>query len=79
MRTLTALSLATVATIGFFTTANGAETAHFGVPLDVVKTISVTDASNACGVMPVNLVYEDSHGVRHTVIYSVLGNGCAGD
>lgn len=58
--------------------ATSAEPAHTGVALDVAKTLSITDTSNACGVVPVEWVYEDSHGERHVATYSVLGNGCAG-
>ncbi|UVL48748.1 DUF2790 domain-containing protein [Pseudomonas moraviensis] len=43
------------------------------------KTISITDTSAACGIVPVEVVYEDSHGQRHVATYTVLGNGCGGD
>jgi len=49
------------------------------VPLDIAKTISITDTSAACGIVPVEVVYEDSHGQRHVATYSVLGDGCGGD
>ncbi|MDR9750878.1 DUF2790 domain-containing protein [Pseudomonas sp. SZMC_28357] len=73
MKIITALFLTLAASSVF-----AAEQAHTGVPLDVAKTISITDTSKACGIVPVELVYEDSRGVQHTVSYSVLGNGCAG-
>jgi hypothetical protein len=77
MKTLTVLLL-TIASSSAFA-ANATEAARTGVLLDVARTISVTDTSNAYGVVPVDLVYDDSNGVRHTVSYSVLGNGCSGD
>jgi hypothetical protein len=77
MKTLTTLLLA-IAACGSFS-AYAAEAVHTGVPLDIAKTISVTDTSEICGVAPVELVYEDSKGARHTVTYTVLGNGCSGD
>ena len=76
MKNLIALFLTVTAGSAF--AASGVETARTGVPLDVVKTISITDTSNACGIVPVELVYEDSQGVRHTVAYSVQGMGCSG-
>ncbi|MDI2146200.1 DUF2790 domain-containing protein [Pseudomonas sp. ITA] len=46
--------------------------------LDIVKTISITDTSNACGIVPVELKYEDSNGEQRTVSYQVWGTGCSG-
>jgi hypothetical protein len=54
------------------------EFARPGVPLDIAKTISITDVSNACGIVPVELTYDDSHGQRHTVTYQVWGTACSG-
>ncbi|CAI8992590.1 DUF2790 domain-containing protein [Pseudomonas sp. IT-P100] len=54
------------------------EVARTGMPLDIVKTISITDVSNACGIVPVELTYDDSQGQRHTVTYQVWGSACSG-
>lgn len=53
------------------------EVARTGVPLDIAKTISITDVSNACGIVPVVLTYDDSQGKRHTVTYQVWGTACS--
>lgn len=76
MKTLIALFLTIVAGSTF--AAEGAQTARIGVPLDVAKTISITDSSFACGIVPVEMVYEDSKGERHTATYLVEGDGCMG-
>lgn len=76
MKTLAVLLLTLVTGSAFAATA--AEPARTGVALDVAKTISVTDTSKECGVVPVEWVYEDSHGTRHVATYSVMGDGCAG-
>lgn len=54
------------------------QAARTGVPLDVAKTISITDTSLACGIVPVEMVYEDSKGERHIATYMVEGGGCLG-
>ncbi|MHC8351082.1 DUF2790 domain-containing protein [Pseudomonas sp. RT4P38] len=54
------------------------EVARTGAPLDIAKTISITDVSNACGIVPVVLTYDDSQGQRHTVTYQVWGTACSG-
>ncbi len=56
MKTLFALTLAILAGNVFAAT----EPAQTGVPLDIAKTISITDTSAACGIVPVEVVYEDS-------------------
>lgn len=76
MKTLIALFLTAVAGSTF--AAESAQPAQTGVPLDEAKTISITDTSLACGIVPVELVYEDSQGERHTVTYQVEGSGCMG-
>lgn len=76
MKTLIALFLTVVAGSSF--AAESAQPAQTGVPLDVAKTISITDASRACGIVPVELVYEDSKGERHIASYQVEGGGCMG-
>ncbi|QHC91367.1 DUF2790 domain-containing protein [Pseudomonas chlororaphis] len=76
MKTIIALFLTVVT--GSALAAEGAQTARTGVPLDVAKTISITDTSFACGIVPVEWVYEDSKGERHTATYLVQGGGCMG-
>ncbi|MCF7545654.1 DUF2790 domain-containing protein [Pseudomonas petrae] len=76
MKTLTALILFIAASSAF--AGSLVEQARTGVPLDVAKTISITDTAAACGVVPVEWVYDDSEGVRHIVSYLVMGGGCAG-
>lgn len=45
--------------------------------LDIVKVISMTEVPNVCEVVPAQMVYEDSHGMQHTLEYRVMGNGCS--
>ncbi|NUT75284.1 DUF2790 domain-containing protein [Pseudomonas sp. C1C7] len=76
MKTLIALFLGVVA--GSAVAAPEVEQARSGVALDMAKVISITDISHVCGVVPVELAYEDSNGQRHTVTYQVMGDGCSG-
>ncbi|KSF81279.1 DUF2790 domain-containing protein [Pseudomonas paraeruginosa] len=50
----------------------------YGMHLDVARVISSTDTSEACGIVPARMTYEDSKGRKHTVEYQVWGNGCSG-
>lgn len=77
MKTLISALLLVAASSAF--AAPTAEPVRTGVPLDVAKTISITDISKACGVVQVEWLYDDSQGVRHLATYSVLGEGCSGD
>jgi Protein of unknown function (DUF2790) len=43
---------------------------------DIAKVISTTEPGNVCGAVPVEMVYEDSAGVRHRMQYEVMGSGC---
>ncbi|MGV8864813.1 MAG: DUF2790 domain-containing protein [Pseudomonas sp.] len=74
MKTLLAMFFTIAASNAF--AASDVTAARTGVPLDVAKTISITDISDACGVVPVELTYEDSQGQRHSVSYQVIGDGC---
>ncbi|AYW61718.1 TPA: DUF2790 domain-containing protein [Pseudomonas aeruginosa] len=57
---------------------NAVEEYAYGMQLDVARVISSTDTSNACGIVPARMTYEDSNGQKHTVEYQVWGNGCTG-
>ena len=46
-------------------------------PLDIARVISVSDTSNACGVVPSTMVYVDPQGQTHRVTYQVMGH-CSG-
>lgn len=74
MKHLIALFL-TMAASGAFA-ANDVQTARTGVPTDVAKIISVTDISFACGIVPVEMVYQDSQGARRVATYMEEGGGC---
>lgn len=47
-----------------------------GGKADIAKVISITDTQAACGVVPVTMIYEDTQGIRHSMDYRVLGDGC---
>lgn len=49
------------------------ETYKYGMKLDVQKVISETDVSNKSGVVPVTMVYQDSHGQVHKVQFLQQG------
>ena len=45
--------------------------------LDIAKVISMSEIPNVCEVVPARMVYEDSQGIKHTLEYRVMGNGCS--
>ena len=45
--------------------------------LDIAKVISMSEIPNVCEVVPAQMVYEDSQGMKHTLEYRVMGNGCS--
>ncbi|WPP47872.1 DUF2790 domain-containing protein [Pseudomonas sp. AN-1] len=49
---------------------------HYGMDLDVARVISRSEIPDVCGTVPVQMVYEDHQGQRHTLEYLVMGNGC---
>ncbi|WP_408004330.1 DUF2790 domain-containing protein [Zestomonas carbonaria] len=51
---------------------------RYGMDLDIARVVSHSDIPNVCGVVPVEMTYEDSQGDRHTLQYRVIGNGCQG-
>ena len=71
MKTLIALFLTALSITAF------ADTQTAEKP-DISRVISITDTQDACGIVPVQMVYEDSQGQRHTLAYQVWGNGCSG-
>lgn len=75
MQTAIALFLSVAAGAAF--AANDGQTARTGLPLDVAKTISISDTSQACGIVQAEMVYEDSNGARHVATYLVEGGGCS--
>jgi hypothetical protein len=80
-------SLIVLALVGFSTIAaadevqavnNAAvEQYTYSMKLDVAKVISMDTVPDTCGVVPVHMTYEDHQGQRHTLQYSVMGNGCS--
>lgn len=50
----------------------------YGQTLDIKRVISLTDVSREVGVVPVTLVYEDSQGEVHKVVFSQIGGGASG-
>jgi len=80
-------SLIILALVGFSTIAaadevqavnNAAvEQYTYSMKLDVAKVISMDAVPDTCGVVPVHMTYEDHQGQRHTLQYSVMGNGCS--
>lgn len=53
------------------------ESYTYGMKLDIQKIITVSDIANECAPVPAQMIYEDSHGQRHTLQYQVMGTGCS--
>ncbi|MDY7567468.1 DUF2790 domain-containing protein [Pseudomonas sp. RTC3] len=80
-------SLIVLALVGFSSIAAAGEVQAVNNPaveqytyateLDVAKVISMDSVPDTCGVVPVQMTYEDHQGQRHTLQYSVMGNGCS--
>jgi len=51
---------------------------QYGMDLDVARVIKSAEVPNTCNVEPVQMVYEDHQGKRHTLEYLVAGTGCSG-
>jgi Protein of unknown function (DUF2790) len=51
---------------------------QYGMNLDIAKVISQTQADEVNGIVPIQLTYQDSRGVKHTVEYSVMSEGTPG-
>ncbi|AVO54430.1 DUF2790 domain-containing protein [Ectopseudomonas mendocina] len=55
--------------------AESPETYHYGMHLDIAKVISQT-LPQGCQVGEARMVYLDSKGERHTLIYQRIGEDC---
>ncbi|ACO76653.1 hypothetical protein AvCA_03950 [Azotobacter vinelandii CA] len=59
--------------------ATDVERYEYATNLDIARVIHTDDIpDDVCEVVPIHMVYEDSHGERHTLEYSVMGRGCGG-
>ncbi|WP_120995024.1 DUF2790 domain-containing protein [Stutzerimonas urumqiensis] len=75
LATLTAIApLAFAGTAEKPTDHHPAITYEYGQPLDVKKVLSITDTSQAVGIVPVTLVYEDSQGTVREVQFVQYGS-----
>lgn len=50
---------------------------NYAMHLDIARVIQMSEIPDTCGVVPVQMTYEDRNGERHTIEYSVIGNGCS--
>ncbi|QKZ05144.1 MULTISPECIES: DUF2790 domain-containing protein [Pseudomonas] len=57
--------------------AEPAQTYAYGQKLDIARVIDAGDIPDVCTVVPVTMVYEDSQGQRHSLVYRVMGKGCS--
>ncbi|MFI8579623.1 DUF2790 domain-containing protein [Ectopseudomonas khazarica] len=57
--------------------AETAEHYHYGMQLDIARIVSQT-LPQGCDVGEARLVYLDSQGERHTLIYQRIGENCNG-
>ncbi|MGV6473181.1 DUF2790 domain-containing protein [Azotobacter vinelandii] len=49
---------------------------EYAMDLDIAHVIKSPDIPNVCGVVPVQMTYEDHQGKRHILEYRVVGKGC---
>ncbi|WP_256830509.1 DUF2790 domain-containing protein [Pseudomonas sp. Pse1] len=78
MKALLSLFLTVVATSALAAGNEPATTPYDPArPLDIARVISISDTSNACGVVPSTMVYVDPQGQTHRVTYQVMGT-CSG-
>lgn len=52
------------------------KTYQYGMNLDIKRVISIEGDHEACEVVPMHMLYEDSQGQRHRLEYLVMGTGC---
>jgi len=50
---------------------------QYGMKLDIAKVVNITPIADVCGVVPVEMTYQDSKGATHILDYSVFGTGCS--
>lgn len=65
--------------LGFAATAHAepATPYTYGQTLDIAKVVDAGEIPDVCAVVPVTMVYEDSQGQRHSLVYRVMGKGCS--
>lgn len=49
----------------------------YDAQLDIKRVISVKADTTACGLVPADMLYEDSKGEIHDVRYMIMGYGCS--
>jgi hypothetical protein len=49
----------------------------YGMELDVARVISISNDNHECAVGPAWMTFEDHQGLRHTVEYRQMGDGCS--
>ncbi|MFB8830726.1 DUF2790 domain-containing protein [Azotobacter sp. CWF10] len=49
---------------------------EYAMDLDIAHVIKSPDIPEVCGVVPVQMTYEDHQGKRHVLEYLVMGKGC---
>ena len=84
MKALLVLALSSVCLSTFADEANTqaaqqpvVEHYSYASELDIAKVISMSEVPSVCEVVPARMVYEDSQGIKHTLEYRVMGNGCS--
>ncbi|WP_434458239.1 DUF2790 domain-containing protein [Stutzerimonas urumqiensis] len=67
--------LAALALLSTGALAADEEIYHYGQTLDIAKVISMTNPTG-CQVGEAVMVYEDSHGQVHRLVYERIGDDC---
>ncbi|WP_028238340.1 DUF2790 domain-containing protein [Stutzerimonas azotifigens] len=75
MKQMTFLAALLLASTGAL--ADQPEVYHYGQKLDIAKVISMENPKG-CEVGEATMVYEDSKGQRHTLVYERIGEFCHG-
>lgn len=64
-----------VALVAQWAVADEAQPYHYGQAMDVARVISI-EVPQGCEVGEATMVYEDSHGKIHTLVYLRQGENC---
>ena len=83
MKALLVLALSSVCLTAMADTSNtpvsnpqpAVEHYSYSSELDIAKVISMTEVPNVCEVVPAQMVYEDSHGMQHTLETKIARDG----
>ncbi|MBA4361881.1 MAG: DUF2790 domain-containing protein [Pseudomonas sp.] len=72
------LALSLIAGVSAQVQAQDAAVAYqYGMSLDIAHVVAITPTADVCGVVPVEMTYQDSKGTTHILQFSEFGTGCS--